>query len=73
MRRRGDNLEFAPRGILDSDRRPLGQRDGASVDNEFSIFPPASPVRYAASAMFDVIKEQLRTAADKLTHLRRFL
>jgi hypothetical protein len=38
-----------------------------------SIFPAARPIRYAARAMFDVIKEQLRTAADKLTHLRRFL
>ena len=45
----------------------------APVGLAISIFPAGPPVRYAARTMFDVIKEQLRTAANKLTHLRRFL
>jgi hypothetical protein len=30
-------------------------------------------VRLCFAAMFDIVKPQISTAADKLTHLRRFL
>lgn len=38
----------------------------------FSIFHSPSSFRYAVT-MFDLVKPQIATAADKLTHLRRFL
>jgi hypothetical protein len=38
----------------------------------FSNFHSPSSFRYPA-AMFDLVKPQIATAADKLTHLRRFL
>ena len=34
-------------------------------------FRSAAPV--CSAAMFDLVKPQISTAADKLTHLRRFL
>ena len=30
-------------------------------------------VRLSFAAMFDIVRPQIATAADKLTHLRRFL
>ena len=48
-----------------------------------SATPEAKSLRFAAgfrstapvfsAAMFDLVKPQISTAADKLTHLRRFL
>jgi len=47
---------------------------------ENGIFVPAifhlpfsTLVRLSSAAMFDLVKPQIATAADKLTHLRRFL
>jgi hypothetical protein len=37
-----------------------------------SIFHSPSSIRYPAS-MFETIATEITTAADKLTHLRRFL
>jgi len=34
-------------------------------------FPPATAI--LSVVMFDLVKPQIATAADKLTHLRRFL
>jgi hypothetical protein len=31
------------------------------------------PIPVLSAAMFDLVKPQIATAADKLTHLRRFL
>jgi hypothetical protein len=38
----------------------------------FSNFHPPSSFGYLVP-MFDLVKPQIATAADKLTHLRRFL
>ena len=38
----------------------------------FSIFHSPSSFRYPPP-MFDIVRPQIATAADKVTHLRRFL
>jgi hypothetical protein len=38
----------------------------------FSIFHSPASFGYSL-AMFDIVRPQISTAADKLTHLRRFL
>jgi hypothetical protein len=46
-----------------------GWRGGTAIFH----LPFSSLVRLSSAAMFDIVRPQISTAADKLTHLRRFL
>jgi hypothetical protein len=59
------------RNLIHSNRRFVVQRN--TVFTRFSLFHRAPSRRYDRGIMFDVIKTQLDSAGEKLTHLRRFL
>jgi hypothetical protein len=48
------------------------ENEGNGALRPFSIFHSPASFRYAVP-MFDIVRPQISTAADKTAHLRRFL